>query len=279
MWVKTGQFWFTYTLQASVVQRTAHRTQTHKGPLAVPALSIDTGVWETLVHICWDQNKQVVGLRWQPWTCAEDAATHPRRRPSLDWRCILWGTGRWSCPVCSCTDRSHTAACLSGTRRCLRSNTNTANMLKGYSFSFSKRRLKSGPPTNAAFARQVHLIAFVAGAFVRPQHVLTHAVLADFGVEGALVDICEGQEEPAKHHARREGPRVITSFHWDDFVWSLSALFNSNQTQMKSCRSLPLPSPVVPMLLGQRARNSAAGKYDKKGITAFTKLRLLKADM
>lgn len=44
-------------------------------------------------------------------------------------------------------------------------------------------------PTHAVFARQVHLEAFVARAFVRPQHVLTHAILADVGVKGALVNI------------------------------------------------------------------------------------------
>lgn len=150
MWVKTGKFWFTYTLQARAVQRTAHRTQTHKGPLAVLALSIDTGVWETLVHICWDQTKQFVGLRWQPWTCAEDAGTHPRRCPSLDWRCILWGTGRWSCPVCSCTDRSHTAACLSGTRPYLRSNTNTATCWRDAHFVF-KEQVEERPPHQCSF--------------------------------------------------------------------------------------------------------------------------------
>lgn len=50
-------------------------------------------------------------------------------------------------------------------------------------------RLKSSKPTNAAFARQVHLKAFIAGAFVCPQHVLTHTILTDVRVKGALVDI------------------------------------------------------------------------------------------
>lgn len=68
-------------------------------------------------------------------------------------------------------------------------------MLKGFSFHFQRAGWREAPPTDAAFARRVHLVAFVAGAFVRPQHVLTHAVLADVGVESALVDICEGQEE------------------------------------------------------------------------------------
>lgn len=71
----------------------------------------------------------------------------------------------------------------------------TRQHAEGVFFSFSESRLERGPPTDAAFARRVHLVAFVAGAFVRPQHVLTHAVLADVGVESALVDICEGQEE------------------------------------------------------------------------------------
>lgn len=107
-------------------------------------------------------------------------------------------------------------------------------MLKGFALHFLKSRLKSGQPTDAAFARQVHLIAFVAGAFVRPQHVLTHAVLADVGVESALVDICEVQEEPAKHHARREGSQIETLFHLDDIVWSLLRfVFRSNGTQTR----------------------------------------------
>lgn len=90
-----------------------------------------------------------------------------------------------------------------------------------FTFFFFKSRLESGPPTDAAFARQVHLVAFVAGAFVRPQHVLTHAILADVGVQSALVDICEGQEEPAKRHARGAGSQTETLFHPGDSVWSL----------------------------------------------------------
>lgn len=46
-----------------------------------------------------------------------------------------------------------------------------------------------GPPTDAVLPRQVHLEAFVACAFVGPEHVLTHAILADVGVEGTLVNI------------------------------------------------------------------------------------------
>lgn len=47
----------------------------------------------------------------------------------------------------------------------------------------------SSRPTDAVLPRQVHLKAFVARALVRPQHVLAHAILADVGVEGALVNI------------------------------------------------------------------------------------------
>lgn len=47
----------------------------------------------------------------------------------------------------------------------------------------------SDPPTNAVFARQVHLEALVAAAFVRPQHVLAHSVVTDVWVQGAFVNI------------------------------------------------------------------------------------------
>lgn len=49
--------------------------------------------------------------------------------------------------------------------------------------------IESNSPTDTIFARQVDLKTLVAGAFVCPQHVLTHAVLADFRVEGTLVNI------------------------------------------------------------------------------------------
>lgn len=87
-------------------------------------------------------------------------------------------------------------------------------MLKGLFFHCQRAGWRAAPPTDAALARQVHLIAFVAGAFVRPQHVLTHAVLADVGVQSALVDICEGQEEPAEVPCQKSSaPNTnITSF-------------------------------------------------------------------
>lgn len=55
---------------------------------------------------------------------------------------------------------------------------------------------------------------------------------------------------------------VITTFNLYCFVWSLQALcFNGNKTQMMRSFWLPLPSPVVPMLFGHSARNSAATKH------------------
>lgn len=42
---------------------------------------------------------------------------------------------------------------------------------------------------DAVFARQVYFKAFIACAFVCPQHVLTHPILADVRVEGTLIDI------------------------------------------------------------------------------------------
>lgn len=90
-------------------------------------------------------------------------------------------------------------------------------MLKGFDFRFQTAGRRVAPPpflTDAAFPRQVHLVAFVAGAFVRPQHVLTHAVLAEVGVESALVDICEGQEEPVEQQRQKRrrlpGSNVIS---------------------------------------------------------------------
>lgn len=57
--VQTGARWLTYALQARAVQRTARRTQTHKGPLAVPAISVNTGVGLALVHVWRDRSKQL----------------------------------------------------------------------------------------------------------------------------------------------------------------------------------------------------------------------------
>lgn len=42
---------------------------------------------------------------------------------------------------------------------------------------------------NAVFACQVDLEAFIASAFVRPQHVLTHSILADVRVQGTFIYI------------------------------------------------------------------------------------------
>lgn len=42
---------------------------------------------------------------------------------------------------------------------------------------------------DTVFARQVYFKAFIAGAFVCPQHILTHSILADIRVEGTLVNI------------------------------------------------------------------------------------------
>lgn len=42
---------------------------------------------------------------------------------------------------------------------------------------------------NAAFPCQVYFKTFIAGAFVRPQHVLTYSVLTDVRVEGTLINI------------------------------------------------------------------------------------------
>lgn len=59
----------TYTLQAGAVQRTAHRTQAHKRAVTVPALSVDTGVGQTLVHVCRDKKNK---------TCCGSEATSER---------------------------------------------------------------------------------------------------------------------------------------------------------------------------------------------------------
>lgn len=67
---------------------------------------------------------------------------------------------------------------------------------------------RSISPTNTVFARQVDLKAFIAGAFVCPQHVLTHSVLADVRVEGTLVNICKGEE----HAVVRVGKNYLSPF-------------------------------------------------------------------
>lgn len=113
-------------------------------------------------------------------------------------------------------------------------------------------RRPSSPPTNAVFPRQVHLIAFVARAFVGPQHVLTHAILADVGVEGTLVNIWEDTGRPWS----------ITQ--WNKLWVMIVFQVRSKHRRMMSFGSLPLPSPVIPPPLGHRARYSAGGMKTHK---------------
>lgn len=196
LWVETGKLWFTYTLQARAVQRTAHRTQTHKRPLAVPALSINTGAGLTLVHVWRDRNKHswVWGGRRGSVQQTEGTSHPPSQTSVLGLK--EYPLGHWQVKLPGVflhRPFSHSSLLIRHSS-ISEEGAQTQQRADGVLFSFSKGRLESCPPhTDAAFARQVHLVAFVAGAFVRPQHVLTHAVLADVGVESALVDVCEGK--------------------------------------------------------------------------------------
>lgn len=51
------------------------------------------------------------------------------------------------------------------------------------------KTLQNSSPTNTVFACQVYLKAFIAGAFVCPQHILAYSILADVRIKGTLVDI------------------------------------------------------------------------------------------
>ena len=63
--------------------------------------------------------------------------------------------------------------------------------IKAFNFS----TLDETSPTDTVFACEVDFKAVIAGALVRPQHVLTHSILAHLRVEGALVNIWEGRDE------------------------------------------------------------------------------------
>lgn len=166
--------------------------------------------------------------RWDP---------DPRRRRCEDQSGILWDTDKWNCQGCFCTDHFHTAVCASGTRQYLRTNTDFRCLYWDFPRGGHSRYRQS--PTDAAFAREVYLKAFVAGAFECPQHILTHSILADVGVQGTLINIWEDRELTMK-------PLDVFWEKPDKPVWFL-----------------PLPSPVVPIPLGHSARNSAATKKHK----------------
>lgn len=129
--------------------------------------------------------------------------TDPRKRPSRGQSEIPWDTGRWNSPVCSCTDHFHTAACSSDTHRYLKAQTETVDNFPGTCFWYWGHMLKlsertrilwNDSPTNTVFPCQVYFKTFIAGAFIRPHHVLTHSILADLRVKGTLVNICKSKK-------------------------------------------------------------------------------------